>query len=106
MMRSATTEVYRGATWRNHRPFSLTRARAILPICPGLSAKLGPTPSEQFEALLGQPWPFPGRPPKHDLSTWTVTDDWLDPVRVTEAEIEVFEQWFGDLFDELFGPEG
>lgn len=49
------------------------------------------------------PWPFPGRPPKHDLSTWTVTDDWPDPVPVTRAEIEVFERWFGDLFDELFG---
>jgi hypothetical protein len=63
-----------------------------------------PTASEQLETLLGYPWPFPGRPPKHDLSTWTVTDDWPDPVPVTEAEIEVFEQWLGDLFDELFGP--
>lgn len=62
-----------------------------------------PTASEQIEELLGYPWPFPGRPPKHDLSTWTVTDDWPDPVPVTEAEIEVFERWFGDLFDELFG---
>jgi hypothetical protein len=62
------------------------------------------TASEQLEELLGYPWPFPGRPPKHDLSTWTVTDDWPDPVPVTEAEIDVFEQWFGDLFDELFGP--
>ena len=61
------------------------------------------TASEQLEELLGYPWPFPGRPPKHDLSTWTVTDDWPDPVPVTEAEIEVFERWFGDLFDELFG---
>jgi len=26
---------------------------------------------------------------------------WL--LRVTEAEIEVFERWFGELFDELFG---
>lgn len=43
--------------------------------------------------------------PKHDLTTWTVTDDWPDPVPVTEAEIEVFERWFGDLFDELFGPD-
>ena len=34
-----------------------------------------------------------GRPPKHDLSIWTVTDDWPRPVPVTEAEIEVFEQW-------------
>jgi len=23
---------------------------------------------------------------------------------VSEAEIEVFEAWFGDLFDELFSP--
>ena len=37
------------------------------------------------------------------ISTWTVTDDWPDPVPVTQAEIEVFERWFGDLFDELFG---
>ena len=64
------------------------------------------TASEQLEELLGYPWPFPGRPPKHDLSTWTVTDDWPDPVPVTEAEIEVFERWFGDLFDELFGSGG
>jgi hypothetical protein len=35
-----------------------------------------------------------GRPPRHDLSNWTVTD----------AEVDVFETWFGDLFDELFGP--
>ena len=62
-----------------------------------------PTVSEQLEALLGQPWPFPGRPPKHDLSTWTVTDDWPEHIPVTEAEVDVFEAWFGDLFDELFG---
>ena len=37
-----------------------------------------------------------------DPSTWTVTDDWPEEVPVTEAEIEVFEAWFGDLFDELF----
>lgn len=30
-------------------------------------------------------------------------DPWPSPVPVTEAEIEVFEQWFGDPFDELFG---
>jgi len=60
--------------------------------------------SEQLEKLLGYPWPFPGRPPKHDLSTWTVTDDWPEQIPVTEAEVDVFEAWFGDLFDELFGP--
>ncbi len=63
-----------------------------------------PTASEQLEALLGQPWPFRGRPPKHDLSAWTVTDDWPEHIPVAEAEVDVFEAWFGDLFDELFGP--
>jgi hypothetical protein len=43
-----------------------------------------------------------GRPAKHDRSEWTVTDDWPDEVPITEAEIEVFEAWLGDLFDELF----
>jgi hypothetical protein len=61
------------------------------------------TISEQLEALLGYPWPFPGRPPKHDLSTWTVTDDWPERVPVTETEVDVFERWFADLFDELSG---
>jgi hypothetical protein len=44
-----------------------------------------------------------GRPPKHDLSAWTVTDDWPDRVPVTQSELDVFEAWFGDLFDEMFG---
>ena len=38
---------------------------------------------------------------KVDPIEWTVTDDWPEDVPVTEAEIEVFEAWFGDLFDEL-----
>jgi hypothetical protein len=69
-------------------------------------AKRSPTASEQLEALLGYPWPFPGRSPKQDLSTRTVTGDWPAPVPVTQAEVEVFERWFGDLFDELFAPGG
>jgi hypothetical protein len=43
-----------------------------------------------------------GRPTLDDPTTWTVKDDWPEHVPVTEAEIEVFEAWFGDLFDELF----
>jgi hypothetical protein len=31
-----------------------------------------------------------------------VTDDWPEDVPVTEAEVDVFVAWFGDLFDELF----
>jgi hypothetical protein len=45
-----------------------------------------------------------GRPPKCDPETWTVTDGWPDPLPVTQAEIDLFEAWFGDVFDELFGP--
>jgi hypothetical protein len=60
--------------------------------------------SEQLRQLLGEPWPFAGRPPKHDLTTWTVTDDWPEHVPVTAAEVDVFEAWFGDILDELFGP--
>jgi len=37
-----------------------------------------------------------------DPVEWTVTDDWPENVPVTEAEVDVFEAWFGDLFDELF----
>jgi hypothetical protein len=42
------------------------------------------------------------RQTKRDPMTWTVTDNWPKDVPVTEAEIDVFEAWFGDLFDELF----
>jgi hypothetical protein len=62
-----------------------------------------PRASEQLEALLGYPWPM-GRPPKYDLAAWTVTDDWPDPVPVSEAEIAVFERWFGDVLGELLDP--
>lgn len=34
-----------------------------------------------------------------------VTDDWPERVPVTEAEIQVFERWFGDVFDELLNPK-
>ena len=46
-----------------------------------------------------------GRRPKTDPATWTVTDDWPARVPVTEAEIALFETWFSDLFDSLFGPD-
>jgi hypothetical protein len=63
-----------------------------------------PTPSDELEALLGFRWAM-GRPSKHDLSTWSVSDDWPDRVPVTLAEIEVFERWFGDVLHELLGPQ-
>jgi len=49
--------------------------------------------------------PKPGRPVKHNLSGWRVVDDWPERVPVTPEEVDVFEAWFGDILDELFGPE-
>lgn len=66
-----------------------------------------PNPSSQelidLYDYLHMPQARIGRPFRHDLSTWTVTDDWPEPMPVTAQEVEVFETWFGDLFDELFG---
>ena len=52
-----------------------------------------------------------GSPPHvFDVEKLPVIDDWPDEVPITEAEIEVFERWFADVFDEMFGsvdlPEG
>ena len=54
--------------------------------------------------IQSEPWPRLGRPPKRGPETWRVIDDWPARVPVTDAEIDIFEAWFGDLFDELFGP--
>lgn len=54
--------------------------------------------------ILRAPWPRLGRPVKHDVERWIVTDDWPECVPVTANELDMFEAWFGDLFDELFGP--
>jgi hypothetical protein len=54
--------------------------------------------------IVPGPWPRIGRPAKHNVEAWRITDDWPARVPVTDAEIDVFEAWFGDLFDELFGP--
>jgi hypothetical protein len=64
--------------------------------------RLGVLPDDLY--IEPKPWPQIGRPPKRDVENWTVTDDWAERVPVTNAELDVFEAWFGDLFDELFGP--
>jgi hypothetical protein len=66
------------------------------------SRTLGVLPDDLF--ITQESWSRIGRPPKHDLSAWTVMDDWPERVPVTQAELDVFEAWFGDLFDEFFGP--
>ena len=54
--------------------------------------------------IVPGPWPRLGRPVKYDVDTWAVTDDWPEHIPVTNTEIDVFEAWFGDLFDEILGP--
>ena len=68
------------------------------------SAKTGPGVLPDDLYIQPGPWPRVGRPTKHDLATWTVTDDWPEEVPVTNIEVDVFEAWFGDIFDQLFGP--
>lgn|GEM_PF-506118 len=55
------------------------------------------------------PTPGLGRPRDHNARTGDeplrVVDDWPEDVPVTEAEIRVFERWFGDVFDELLSPK-
>jgi hypothetical protein len=48
--------------------------------------------------------PRAGRLPTHDLSSWRVIDDWPEKVAVSPAEVDVFERWFGEIVEELFGP--
>jgi len=62
----------------------------------------GAAPADDLYDYARLPKPRPGRPAPEDPPSWTVKDDWPEDVPVTEAEIEVFEAWFGDLFDELF----
>ena len=102
-MSNAMAGVNTGAVWRKHGPFSPPGTRAILRGCPVRPETLRlPFPSslKHCSAILGR---SPAGRQKHDLSTWTVIDNWPERVPVTEAEVEVFERWFADLFDELFG---
>ncbi|WGJ15144.1 hypothetical protein QEV83_02220 [Methylocapsa sp. D3K7] len=66
------------------------------------NAALGDLPDDL--SIQIEPWPRIGRPSKHALEIWRVTDDWPARVPVTDAEIDVFEAWFRDLFDEFLGP--
>lgn len=61
-------------------------------------------PDDLYDYCTAEPKRRRGQPPAEDLKTWRVVDDWPERVPITDAEIEVFERWFADIFDELFGP--
>ena len=65
-------------------------------------AAFGELPADLY--IVPGPSPRLGPAVKRDVETWRVVDDWPARVQVTDAELAVFEAWFGDLFDELFGP--
>ena len=44
-----------------------------------LRIRLGVLPDDLY--IEPEPWPRIGRPPKHDVPSWTVTDDWPNPGR-------------------------
>ena len=54
------------------------------------------------------PSPAPRRrnpsPDSFDVEKLPVIDDWPERVPVTEAEVDIFERYFGDVLDRLFGP--
>ncbi len=64
-------------------------------------AAFGELPTDLY--VVPGPSPRLGRPVKHDVESWRVIDDWPVHAPVTDAEVDVFEAWFGDVFDELFG---
>jgi hypothetical protein len=43
-------------------------------------------------------------PQAFDVEKLPVIDDWPEKVPVTEAEFDIFERYFGDVLDRLFGP--
>jgi hypothetical protein len=43
-------------------------------------------------------------PNAFDIGRLPVIDDWPECVPVTEAEVDIFERYFGDVFDRLFCP--
>lgn len=81
---------------------SVRRSRSRNPLRADTAARVLPPDLHDWANL---PAPRLGRPPRHDVASWRVTDDWPERVPVTEAELDVFEAWFGDVLDELFGPE-
>jgi hypothetical protein len=80
-----------------HDPAGVSRPRAENRNARRESASLGVLPDDLYIQI--ESWRRIGRSPKRDLETWRVIDDWPARVPVTEAQIDIFEARFGDLFE-------
>ncbi len=86
--------------WRRNRPFRSRRLRAILAQCPDHAPAWAFCPTiftssrSPGRASAGRPGTTFRRGPSRTIG----------PMPITGVELDVFEAWFGDLFDELFGP--
>ncbi|UZD69336.1 hypothetical protein [Brucella sp. JSBI001] len=58
----------------------------------------GDDPAPRFGAPRGTPLHIV------DVEKLPVIDDWPEKVPITEEEIDIFERYFGDVLDRLFGP--
>jgi hypothetical protein len=78
----------------------------VAPWLPLTNRSHGMRRAARYSTISMTMWPRPLVLADHwrsAIGRQTVTDDWPEDVPVTEAEIAVFEAWFGKLFDELFG---
>lgn len=64
----------------------------------------GTLPDDLYDYYTAEPEPRRSPTLEPDTRTWRVVDDWPEKVPITEAEIAVFEHWFADVLEELFGP--
>lgn len=85
---------------RRHAHRTRRQARTVAGILPtDLYDYIG----EEVAAPLTCKLPASRCPIEPITPNWTVSDDWPERVPVTDAEIDLFEAWFGDIIDELFG---
>lgn len=64
----------------------------------------GTLPDDLYDYYSDAPAAHRDSPARNTTRTWRVVDDWPERVPVTEAEVDIFERYFGDVLDRLFGP--
>lgn len=63
----------------------------------------GVLPDDLYSYYTAEPRRLREPPPTNAVQTQRIIDDWPGDIPVTEAEVDVFERYFGDVLDRLFG---